>query len=65
MPVSKDKDAPNYYWCLDHNQVEESIGCGSTTRIGPYVSAAEAATALDRTRQRKAEQEKRDAEDER
>ncbi len=65
MSISKDRDAPNYYWCLEHSQVEESIGCGSTTRIGPYATVAEAATALERTRKRKAEQEKRDAEDER
>lgn len=64
MSVSKDRDAPNYYWCLEHHQVEESVGCGSTTRIGPYATAAEAATALERARQRKAEQEQRDAADE-
>lgn len=63
MTVSKDRDAPNYYWCLEHNKVEESVGCGSTTRIGPYATAAEAATALERTRQRKAEQDARDNKD--
>lgn len=63
MSINKAVDAPNYYWCLDHNQVEESVGCGSTTRIGPYATASEAAGALDRTRKRKAEQEQRDEED--
>ena len=63
MSVSKGRDAMNYYWCLEHNQVEESIGCGSTTRIGPYATATEAATALERTRKRKEEQDARDAED--
>ena len=63
MTVNTNRDAKNYYWCLDHNQVEESVGCGSTTRIGPYATAAEAANALERTRKRKAEQDARDAED--
>ena len=54
----------SFYWCLEHKCVEESIGCGSTTRIGPYATQAEAATALDRTRQREAEQEVRDKQDE-
>ena len=53
----------NYYWCLEHHQVEQSVGCGSTTRIGPYATAAEAATALSRTRQREAEQKRRDEQD--
>ena len=65
MTISKSRDALNYYWCLDHKQVEESVGCGSTTRIGPFATPAEASTALERTLKRKAEQEKRDAEDER
>ena len=63
MTVSKGIDAPNYYWCLEHNKVEESIGCGSTTRIGPYATASEAAGALDRARKRKAEQEQQDDKD--
>lgn len=56
--------AKSYFWCLDHKRVEEGLGCGSTTRIGPYDSAALAASALDRTRQREAEQQARDAQDE-
>ncbi len=65
MSINKARDAFNYYWCLEHNKVEESLGCGSTTRIGPFATAAEAAGALERARKRKAEQEARDAEDER
>lgn len=53
----------SYFWCLDHRRVEEGFGCGSTTRIGPYTSFGEAATALERTRKRKAEQEARDTEE--
>ena len=63
MSVSKGRDTHNFYWCLEHNTVEESIGCGSTTRIGPFATAAEASGALERTRQRKAEQEARDDKD--
>lgn len=51
----------SYFWCLEHKTVEEGFGCGSTTRIGPYETSAEAAAALDRTRKRAAEQEVKDA----
>ena len=51
----------SYFWCLEHKTVEEGFGCGSTSRIGPYDTPAEATTALDRTRKREAEQEARDA----
>lgn len=54
----------SWFWCLDHKRVEQGAGCGSTTRIGPYSTSAEAATALERTRQREAEQVARDADDE-
>jgi hypothetical protein len=48
---------------LDHKGVEEGAGCGSTSRIGPYITKDEAATALKRVRAREAEQEARDAAD--
>ena len=50
----------SWWWCLDHKAVEEGLGCGSTTRLGPYDSAQRAATALERTRAREAEQQSRD-----
>ena len=53
-----------WFWCLDHKRVEENAGCGSTSRIGPYAAQADAATALERTRNRAEEQEARDAEEE-
>jgi hypothetical protein len=53
-----------WFWCLDHKRVEEGIGCGSTTRIGPYATQSEAATALERTRAREKAQEERDKADE-
>lgn len=54
----------NFFWCLEHKCVEQEFGCGSTSRIGPYDTEAEAASALSRTRQRGAEQEARDAREE-
>jgi hypothetical protein len=54
----------DYFWCLEHKCVETGLGCGSTTRIGPYATQAEAASALERTRQREIEQEHRDEADE-
>ena len=50
-----------WYWCLEHKCVEHDLGCGSTTRICPYETQAEAASALARTHQRGTEQEALDA----
>jgi hypothetical protein len=55
--------AKTYWWCLEHKRVETNGGCGSTTRIGPYDSADEAAKAVERTRARAAEQDAKDRED--
>lgn len=52
-------------WCLEHNAVEEGIGCGSSSRIGPAATPEEAASALARIREREEQQKARDAEDER
>jgi len=54
----------SWFWCLEHKCVEQDFGCGSTSRIGPYETRAEAASALDRTRRRAAEQNARDAAEE-
>lgn len=53
-----------YYWCLEHRCVEQDLGCGSTSRIGPYPTQAEAANALSRVKQRETEQVARDEADE-
>ena len=50
----------SWWWCLEHKQVEESLGCGSTTRIGPYDSPEKAATALERIGKREVEQDEKD-----
>jgi len=44
--------------------VEEGLGCGSTTRLGPYDDRQTAASALDRVKQREKEQEAKDKEEE-
>ena len=54
----------SYWWCLDHKSVEEGLGCGSTTRIGPYDSAEKAASALERVKKREVEQTGKDKEEE-
>jgi hypothetical protein len=51
----------SFWWCLDHKRVEEGLGCGSTTRVGPYDTPERAATAIQRTRERGAEQDAKDA----
>ena len=50
----------SFFWCLDHKAVEEGFGCGSTSRLGPYDTQAEAATAMSRVRKRGAEQDAKD-----
>jgi hypothetical protein len=55
---------PTYWWCLEHKRVERDGGCGSTSRIGPYESEQQAASAPERVRARAAEQAARDKADE-
>jgi hypothetical protein len=54
----------SYWWCLEHKNVEEGLGCGSTTRIGPYDSAEKAASALERVKNREKDQAGKDKEEE-
>jgi hypothetical protein len=49
-----------WWWCIDHKSVEEGLGCGSTTRIGPYESKEQAATALERIGKREEDQQQKD-----
>lgn len=49
-----------YWWCIDHKQVEEGLGCGSTTRVGPYDTPDKAAGVIARTKERESEQEAKD-----
>ena len=54
----------SFWWCLTHARVEGSAtddeGCANMDRLGPYGSQEQAAGALDRARQRTAEQDARD-----
>ena len=52
-----------FWWCLEHKAVEEHLGCGSTTRLGPYPDAATAAGAIARQKKREAEQVEKDKAD--
>jgi hypothetical protein len=54
-----------WFWCLEHKRVEEGVGCGSSSRIGPHASPGEATSALERVRAREEAQKARDAEEER
>jgi len=54
----------SFWWCLDHKSVEQGLGCGSTSRIGPYDSKERAASALQRVGEREKEQEAKDKEEE-
>lgn len=54
----------SWWWCLEHKAVEENAGCASTSRLGPYDSAEQAAGAIERTRVREAQQQERDKADE-
>ena len=53
----------NWWWCLDHKQVEQGNGCASPNRLGPYDSEQKAASAIERTRARSAQQDARDKAD--
>lgn len=50
----------SYWWCLEHKETEEGLGCGSTTRLGPYPTREQAALALRRINAREAEQVEKD-----
>ena len=54
----------SFWWCLTHGAVEGSAiddsGCANMDRLGPYTSAEQAATALERARARTAANDARD-----
>ena len=49
-----------WYWCLIHNRVERGKGCPNMSRLGPYATEEEAASALDRAAARTAAQDAAD-----
>ncbi len=44
-----------WYYCLTHHAVEPYEGCKSENRLGPYPTAADAANALEKVRERNEE----------
>ncbi|MCW2779170.1 MAG: hypothetical protein JWN17_2895 [Frankiales bacterium] len=53
----------SWWYCLTHSTVEQGVGCRSGDRLGPYDSEADAASALQKARERTAEQDARDRAD--
>ncbi|MDF2746353.1 MAG: hypothetical protein K0S98_637 [Propionibacteriaceae bacterium] len=41
-----------YWFCLNHHQVEPQEGCPYQDRLGPYPSYAEAERALEKVKER-------------
>jgi hypothetical protein len=35
-------DGGDFYWCLEHQQVEQGPGCRVDNRLGPYPTAEDA-----------------------
>jgi len=53
----------SWWYCLNHNRVEDESGCAHTDRLGPYASPEDAAQALEKARQRTAAEDARDKAD--
>ncbi len=49
-----------FFWCTDHDAVEDDTGCRAEVRLGPYATRQEAAGALTAVQRRN---EELDAED--
>ncbi len=47
MPMSQ-----QFWYCLTHQSVETGDGCPNKERLGPYETAAEAASAISRAAER-------------
>ena len=43
---------PPYWWCLDHQRVEDSSGCANNVRLGPFDTREEAERALEIAKER-------------
>ena len=52
-----------WWWCLRHGRVEQGAGCPNQERMGPYGTEQQAATAIDRSAARTAEEDARDRAD--
>ncbi len=53
----------DWWWCLQHGQVEQGPGCPNMKRLGPYATREQAEAAPARTAARTADQDAIDAAD--
>lgn len=53
----------SWWYCLNHNTVEDGSGCALTDRLGPYASKEDAEQALATARRRTADEDARDRAD--
>ena len=49
-----------WYYCVEHGEVEPALGCPVKDRLGPYATREEAELALERARQRTEQWDKED-----
>ena len=62
IAVIRCQNATMQWWfCLIHKEVEESVGCANASRLGPYETRELAETAIERISKR---QEDLDSEEE-
>ncbi|HZG89947.1 MAG TPA: hypothetical protein VEZ42_07005 [Pseudonocardia sp.] len=51
-----------WFYCLQHNTVEQVDGCRAMSRLGPYPDRETAARAVDLARENTEREDRRDAE---
>jgi len=49
-----------WYWCTDHDGVEEELGCRAEVRLGPYPTREAAERALETVAERNARHDEED-----
>ena len=54
----------DWWWCLKHARVEKGPGCANNSRLGPYPTEGEAASAPARLAARTEAEDERDAAEE-
>lgn len=62
-PLGQTAGMASWWYCLTHNRVEDESGCAHTDRLGPYASREDAERALEKARQRTADEDARDRAD--
>lgn len=51
-----------WYWCTEHDRVEEELGCRAEVRLGPYPTREAAERALQAVAERNARLDEEDEE---